>query len=215
MLDVFVIAFLVMTIKIRAIGDIKVHAGDVLLLLARDSFLRSWSDSTDFYLVSKIKTKEPQPLYKAYLSLAILVSMVLVVAFRDFLPRIGGNKISMFYAAAVATALMFITRCVTIQQAKNALRPNILLTIACALGLSKALLNSGAANSIATFLISLVRGFGAVGVLAAIYLITSVFAAVVTNKAAVALIFPIAYAAALQLGVNPHPFFITIASSAS
>jgi len=199
------------------IGDIKVRAGDTLLLLARDEFLNNWADSRDFYLASKIKTKEPKPTYKGYLALAILAGMVLAVALREVLPSVGGNKISMLYAASVAAALMLATRCLTINQAKNAFKFNILLTIACALGLSKALQNTSVASIGASFLINAAKGFGSTGVLALIYLITSLFAALITNKAAVAFIFPIAYAAALQLGVNPKPFFIaiTIAAAAS
>lgn len=197
------------------IGDIELHAGDTLLILAREEFLKNWADSRDFYLVSKIKTKEAQPLYRIYLSLTILSLMVLVVALRDLLPPIGGNKISMLYAASGAVCLMLLMRCVELKEAKNALDLNVLLTIVCALGIGKAFYNSGAAQTIAFFLIKLSRGFGPVGILGAIYLLTSLFAAIITNKAAVVLVFPIAYSAALQLGLNPHPFFIAIALAGS
>jgi len=201
-------------IKAR-IGDISLRAGDALLLLARDKFLRDWSDSIDFYLVSKVKEKEPRPFHKAYLAVGILIAMVSAVALRDMLPSIGGHKISMFYAASAAVALMIISRCLTIDQAKKSVKLNILLTIAAALGISKALYNSGAAGVIADSLINGVERFGPVGVLAGIYIITAVFTEVITNTAAAALIFPIAYSAALQLGINPKPFFIAIAIAAS
>ena len=199
----------------RKIGEIRLRSGDTLLLLAREEFLKNWADSRDFYLVSKIKTKEPQPLYKAYLSLIILAGMILAVAFRDMLPMIAGQKISMLYAAAAAAALMFATKCVNIKEAKNSLELNILLTIICALGLGVALQVSGAAGAIASLLIKSVKSLGPTGILAAIYLLTTVFAAVITNKAAVALIFPIAYSAAIQIGINPHSLFVAIAIAAS
>ncbi|MEA3489972.1 MAG: SLC13 family permease, partial [Candidatus Omnitrophota bacterium] len=197
------------------VGDIRLHAGDVLLLLATDDFLRNWSDSRDFYVVSRIKKQEPRVYHKAYVAVAILVLMVLAATFGGVLPRIGGNRISMFYAAAAAAAFMMITRCVTIGQAKRSLDMNVLLTIVCAFGISKALQNSGAAAAIADFMINLVKGFGPVGVLAAIYLLTTVFTEIITNNAAAVLIFPIAYSAGLQLGVDPRPFFIAIAIAAS
>jgi di/tricarboxylate transporter len=157
----------------RKIGDIRLRSGDTLLLLAREEFLKNWADSRDFYLVSKIKTKEPQPLYKAYLSLIILAAMILVVAFRDAFPLVAGQKISMLYAAAAAAALMFATKCVTVKEAKNSLELNILLTIVCALGLGSALQVSGAAQVLASLLIKSVKSFGPTGILAAIYLLTT------------------------------------------
>ena len=202
--------------RIKAkVGDIRLRVGDVLLLLATDEFLRNWSDSRDFYLVSKIKTTEPKVYHKAFIAVGILAVMVLAATFGGYLPRLGGNRISMFYAAAGAAALMMITRCVSVNQAKRSLDLNVLLTIACAFGISRGLQNSGAAGAIADFLIGLVKGFGPVGVLAAIYLLTSVFTEIITNNAAAALIFPIALSAATRMGVDPRPFFITIAIAAS
>ena len=73
----------------------------------------------------------------------------------------------------------------------------------------------GAADFIARNTIHISQGFGPVGVLAAIFLITNLFTEIITNNAAAAITFPIAYAAATQLGVDPKPFFITICIAAS
>lgn len=197
------------------IGDIKLKAGDVLLLLARDEFLRDWSDSNDFYLISKIREREPRLYHKVYIAVAILAAMVLSVAFRDRLPQIAGQKISMLYAAVAAAALMIITRCVTIAQSKNFIKFNVLLSIVAALGISKALSNSGAAAAIAGLLLNLVKEFGAIGALAMIYLTTTVLTEIITNNAAAALMFPIAFSTAMKLGASPRPFFIAIAIAAS
>jgi len=197
------------------VGSIRMRAGDVLLLLATKEFVQYWSDSRDFYLVSTIKKQEPKVYHKALLAVGIIALMVAAATFGGYLPRIAGNKINMFYAAAGATVLMLITRCVTVNQAKRSLDMNVLVTIACAFGISKGLQNSGAAAAIADFLINLVKGFGPVGVLAAIYILTTVFTEIITNNAAAALIFPIAYSAGTQMGVDPRPFFIAIAIAAS
>ena len=202
--------------RIKAkVGDIRLRAGDVLLLLARDAFLRDWGDSEDFFLVSKFGFRKPKRKKKAYIALSVLVLMVLAATIGSILPPIRGNKISMFYAAAAAAALMIITKCVTVAQAKDSIKLNVLLTIACALGVSKALQNSGAAGAVATFIVSSVKGVGPIGVLIGIYVLTMIFSELVTNSAAAALIFPIASSAALQLGVSPKPLFIAIAVAAS
>ena len=92
---------------------------------------------------------------------------------------------------------------------------DVLITIACAIGISRALQNSGAADFIARSTINISKGFGPLGVLAAIFIITNVFTEIITNNAAAAITFPIAYAAATQMGVDPRPFFITICIAAS
>jgi di/tricarboxylate transporter len=197
------------------IGDVPLRAGDVLLLLAKESFLHNWSESSDFYLISKIKERSPKNQKKGIIAIAIITFMVMVVALSRFLPTIGGYKISMFYAAAAAAAFMIITGCVNVSQAKNSIKFNVLLTIVAALGISKALVNSGVATVFAKALVDITKGLGPIGVLAGIYIITAVFAAVLTNIAAVAIVFPIAYSAAFQFGVNPRPFFIAIVVAAA
>jgi di/tricarboxylate transporter len=52
-------------------------------------------------------------------------------------------------------------------------------------------------------------------VLAGVYLLTLFFTELVTNNAAVALAFPIAHAAAAQMGVQLLPFAIVVAVAAS
>jgi di/tricarboxylate transporter len=44
---------------------------------------------------------------------------------------------------------------------------------------------------------------------------TNIFTEIITNNAAAALMFPIALSASSQLGVDPHPFCITICIAAS
>ena len=51
--------------------------------------------------------------------------------------------------------------------------------------------------------------------LGALYLISNVITALITNNAAAALGFPLALSLATQLGVSPMPFFIAICISAS
>ena len=91
----------------------------------------------------------------------------------------------------------------------------MLIVIASALGISKALEQTGAAAFLAHSLIGLADGAGPLGLLAVIYLLTSVATEVITNNAAAALLFPIAVATAAQAGLDPKPFVIAIAIGAS
>lgn len=199
--------------KIEAkVGDVRLKSGDVLLLYARSTFLKNWKYSRDFYLVSTISKRDPKAYHKAPLASAIMAFMVILATLGSIL---DGGKISMFYAASIAAALMIITRCISINGAKDALDMNVLVTIACALGISRAMYSSGTAEVIASFMVSFSKDFGPIAVLAAIYLLTNIFAEIITHAAAAAIVFPIALAASLQLGASPRPFFIAIAIAAS
>ena len=121
----------------------------------------------------------------------------------------------MFYFAAIAAILLIWLKILPHQKYTKAISWDVLITIACSFAISKALQNSGAAEGIARTTVNFSKGFGPIGVLAAIYLITTIFTEIITNNAAAALVFPIALAASQQLGVDPKPFFVAIAIAAS
>ncbi|MCD8193538.1 MAG: anion permease, partial [Tannerellaceae bacterium] len=92
---------------------------------------------------------------------------------------------------------------------------DILITIACAFAISKAMENSGFAAMIARYIIDMSDSVGPYALLAMIFVITNIFTELITNNAAAALSFPIALSVANQLGVNPMPFFVVICMAAS
>ncbi len=186
-------------------GDVVLRPGDTLLLEAQPSFVEQQRNEFDFFLVSPIEDSGPPAHEKAFVALAILACMVLVASM---------SWLSMLEAAMVAGGAMIITGCVSGTQARRSVDWQVLLTIAASFGFGQALLNTGAASSIAHTLISL-SGGSPWGTLAVLYLLTSVFTSLITNNAAVVLLFPIALGAASDLQVNLLPFIMTIMVGAS
>ena len=92
---------------------------------------------------------------------------------------------------------------------------DILITIACAFAISKAMTNSGMADLIADYIIGLSHNYGPYVLLAILYIVTNVITELITNNAAAALAFPLALSIANQLGIDPTPFFIVICIAAS
>ncbi|HKL31474.1 MAG TPA: SLC13 family permease, partial [Tangfeifania sp.] len=88
---------------------------------------------------------------------------------------------------------------------------DMVIAIASAFAINKGIQNSGIAEAYAQDVVSFVHSMGPLGVLAIIYLTTTVFTEIITNNAAVALVFPVAVMASGMLGVNPMPFFVAIA----
>ncbi len=197
------------------IGDIVLHPGDTLLLLTSDAFERSWIHSQDFYLVSALPDAKTVATKQKPVALAILALMIFIATLGSYLPRIGDASIDMFVCALGAALLMLVTRCISPDEARNSVELNVLLLIACAFGIGTALEKTGAAAFIADGIIMVFSQFGTVGILAGLYLVTILFSAIITNNATAVLMFPIAYATAAHLSVDPRPFAILIAIAAS
>jgi Na+/H+ antiporter NhaD/arsenite permease-like protein len=118
-----------------------------------------------------------------------------------------------------ASILMVYLGILTQQEARDAVNWEIYVTIASAFGIGTAMVNSGVAGGIASFLVNAggKLGLGSSGLFAMVYLATVTMSNVVTNNAAAALIFPIAMDAAEQGGVSliNMAFCIMLSASAS
>ena len=187
------------------IGDIRLQAGDTLLLEASPAFVDERRISRDFYLVSTIPNSEPIRHEKSLWAFGLTVMMVVLAAV---------GWLSMLQAAVLAAVGMLVLGCCSPAQALRSIDWSVLLVIAAALALGEALGSTGAAEAIATGFISL-AGNNPWLVLAAIYTVTTILTEIITNNAAAALIFPIALSLANQLGVSYLPFVVSIMIAAS
>jgi di/tricarboxylate transporter len=188
------------------IGDIVVRPGDTLLLEASPGFLRAYRYSSDFYLVSEVPESSPPRYDKAVPALVILVALITVVT-AEVLPMVT--------AALLAAFAVMLLGCLSIGEMRGTVDMSVLVLIAAALGVSKALEKTGVAADIASVLVQSGLHLGPVGVLAMVYLATLIFTELLSNAAAAALVFPVALEAARQLGVDARPFAIAITVAAS
>jgi len=188
------------------VGDIVLRAGDTLLLQAGAHFIRAHRNDSHFLLVGGVEDSRPLRHDKAVWSLILLVVLITLMVSGVF---------KIVLAAFLIAGLMVLMRCISVADARQSIDWQTLLTIAAAFGLSKALVNSGFVASVAEFFVNLAGRWGPYGVLACVYLMTSLFTEAVTNNAAAALIFPFAVAVAGQAGLNPRPFVMAVAFAAS
>ncbi|MEN8157945.1 MAG: SLC13 family permease, partial [Bacteroidota bacterium] len=196
--------------------NLELKTGDNLMLLTTEEFTRYWGESRVFYMASEIgEMDDSKDRRRRWIAMGLVFFMIAGATLGRFIPSQGKNEFDMFFFAAVTVVLMAMMKIFTPKKYTKPINWDVLITIAAAIGVSRALQNSGAADFIARHTIGISEGFGPLGVMAAIFVITNVFTEIITNNAAAAITFPIAYAAATQLGVDPKPFFITIAIAAS
>ncbi|MEN8230326.1 MAG: SLC13 family permease [Bacteroidota bacterium] len=196
--------------------NLELKAGDNLMLLSTDDFTRYWGESRVFYMASEIgEMDDSKDRRRRWIAMGLVFFMIAGATAGRYIPFQGKNEFDMFFFAAVTVVLMALMKIFTPKKYTKPVNWDVLITIAAAIGVSRALQESGAADFIARSTINLSKGFGPLGVLAAIFIITNVFTEIITNNAAAAITFPIAYAAATQMGIDPRPLFITICIAAS
>lgn len=188
------------------VGDIKLKPGDTLLLLTNKDFESRWSNSSDFYLISPIEEPDVINSKKSIIAMLTLIGMILLAAF---------NILPMFKAALLAVLVLFFTKTITFTGARKYIQFDVLLLIACAIGIGLALEQSGAASLIASYFIQISKGAGVLGAVFVVYLLTTVFTEIITNNAAAVLMVPISLSIANQLSADPMAFFVAIAIAAS
>lgn len=187
------------------IGDIELVPGDTLLLEAHDEFVATQRYSRDFLLVSEIENSRPVRHEHRGIAAAIMVAMVATVAL---------GWLSMLKAAFAAAALMVLTRCIRASNARRSVDWQVLLVIAASIALGGALEQTGAAAVIAEGIVGAAMG-SPLATLAAVFAVTAMFSAVISNLAAAVIVFPIAVAASQQLDTSLLPFAVTVMMAAS
>jgi di/tricarboxylate transporter len=186
--------------------DVKLKAGDVLMLLVGEAFISRVESEQDFYLISKIREFNRTEKYKVYTLLggtllAILLSAVKLVPL----------FIGLFVVLIVVSALKIVSP----KDMPRSIDYNLAVIIALSLALGTAMIKTGVADMVADLIISVFLPFGRVTLLFGIYLITTALAAYITNKAAVAIVFPISLTAAKTLGLDPEPFALVVSFAAA
>jgi len=198
------------------VANLKLKAGDSLVLLTNEKFIRNWGDSKIFYLTSYIGDHDVSgKKVKKWAAMFLLLLMIVGATFGKYIYTPKAISFDMFYFSALVAMLMVWFKIMPHQKYTKVISWDILITIAMSFAISKAMQNSGAADALARTTINFSKGFGPIGALAGVYLITTIFTEVITNNAAAALVFPIAFSAAQQLGVDPKPFCVAIAIAAS
>ena len=190
----------------QKIGQIVLQPGDTLLVDAPSDFARRWRNSRDFILVSGLEDTAPVEHHRARVALAIFGAVVAGMTFMTDQATL---------VALIGAAATIVTGCLPARDAHRALDLPVLLLIATALGVSKALDTSGAAEWIAGHLLGFAQPFGKVAVLAVIVILTGVLTELLSNNACAALMGTLALATAKQTGMDPRPLLLAVAVTSS
>lgn len=166
------------------IADITLRPGDTLLVETGSEFTLRYGKDSNFALVSEVSGSQPPREDKLHMAISALIAVTMIaLATAKVLPLLS--------AAAGASFLMIATGCLSMRNAARSVDLEVIITIAASFGISKGMEKSGAAEQLANFIVNIFEPIGFIGLLFGIYVGTALLSSVITNNAAVSLMFPV------------------------
>ncbi len=193
---------------LAGVGRIPLQAGDLLLIEAPNGFDRRWNENrNDFYLVAPRRHEKKKPVTQRA-PIALVLLLLMVIAFTT-------QIIPLVTAAFVAALAMILTRCIRGKDARAAINFSVLAVIGAALGIGKAVQDSGLAFAVADMIKMITQGMSPIAIIAVIYIATNLLTELITNQAAAILMLPIGLAVATSASLDPLAIAVTISIAAS
>ena len=194
------------------IKDIKMHAGDILLIQGTWDSIARMSQKQSQWVVLGQPLEEASKVtldYKAPVAALIMVLMIAAMVF-DFIP------IPPVAAVIIAGILMVLTGCFrNVEEAYKTINWESVVLLAAMLPMSLALEKTGASNLISEKLVSGLGDYGPLVLMAGIYFTTSLLTMFISNTATAVLVAPIALQSAIAINVSPYPFLLAVTVGAS
>jgi len=174
------------------------------LLLEKDIILVAGNRSDVLELKAKYDFKEDEDRTryskKALLSSGILIAMVALAAFK---------VLPLMQCCIIAAFATLITRCCTVKQARETIEWDILAIFSASIAFGTAIEQTGLATLAASGLTSLC-GSSPLTLLIVMCLFGTFATEFISNTACAAIMYPIAYEAAVAIGANPMTFAIAL-----
>lgn len=192
--------------------DIILSSGDVLLLqgmwAAIDERIESDPDVLVVDAPGEVRRQIVPMGAGAQVALAILVGMVVLMA-------TGWTSSST--AALLAAGALIVSRVLTIEQAYRSVSWTTVVLVGGMMPLSNAMYSSGAATTLADYLVSWVGDMGPHAMLIGLFLLTAALGQLISNMATVLVVIPVAISAAADMGLSVRPVLmsLTIAAAAA
>ncbi len=187
------------------VEDTALQAGDALLVEAPSIAVDALRQSPDFVLVTDVEV--PKWRREKIVPAVLIIAAVVATATMGILPILVG--------AITGCILMVLTKCLSLEEAYEAVDWKVIFLLGGILTLGRAMENTGTAAYLADLLVEGVGNLGPLAVLAAFYLLTALLTSAMSNNATAVLLAPVAIATAASLAIDPRPLLMAVAFAAS
>ncbi len=185
--------------------NMPLRVGEALLIYGKRDKLELIDSEPDFILLTEM-ARQPTRTGKALTSAIVMIG-ILIPVLLGFVP--------LAIAAVAGIALMVLTGCLKMEEAYRAIEWRAVFLIAGMIPLGTAMQQTGAASLLASGVVNVFGYFGPWGVIAGLYLLTSIFTIVIHPAALVVIMSPIALEASASFGISPHTAMMAIAIAAA
>ena len=192
-------------IMLDDVESTTLYPGDVLLVETSRELLDDLRSHDAFVVVAEVEL----PTFRKNRMVVALAIVGAVVAGSAL------GLVPLVTSAVIGAVLIVLTRCLTLHEAYDAIDWKVIFLLAGVLTLARAMEKTGIAHFIANMLVSSVGVWGPAALVSAFYFLTSLFTEIMSNKAAVAILAPIAIVTAHSLGVDSRPFLMAVAFAGS
>ncbi|MEJ7737225.1 MAG: SLC13 family permease [Chitinophagaceae bacterium] len=186
------------------VGETVLNAGDLMLLLSGD---KMHNQSSDLFLLKRHDVqmvKDRKTILKKITPFAVLLLLVLGIT----------GIFDLFMAVALAITIFLVTKTLRFNEIKRTFDFDLAVLLVASLAIGQALTKTGAALWVAEGLLQL-GGSQPMIAISLLFAVTLFTTAVISNAAAVAIVFPLAVSLAHQLHIHTTPVMIAIAFAAS
>lgn len=188
-----------------SMNDIRLEAGDILLVLGTAEQIRSLRANKDVLLM-EWSTSEVPVKTNSWKALATFAGVV---------GAAGSGFIPIPIAATAGAFFMVMLGCLNIRQAGRAIDRRIFLLIGAALAMGVSLQTTGGATYIAHNMIQILSGYSLPIILSAFFLLIAVFTNILSNNATAVLFTPIAINIAEEMNADPMMFVTAVIFAAN
>jgi di/tricarboxylate transporter len=189
----------------RKIGQVPLQMGDVLLVQGPRFNLDTLEKNNTFRVLRTVEDKSPHP-RRAWIALIIFTGAL----------TLGVSELVSLPVAVLIGALgMFLTRCITPEEAYREVEWKAIILIGSMLAFGAAMESTGTAAYLAGLIVTWTQNAAPVWILSGFFLLTVLLTQPKSNQAAAAVVLPVAMQTAAQLGLNPRTFAAMVAVAAS
>lgn len=190
------------------LGELALQQGDLLLLMTGNDFDERSNATNDLFIINRLKEITNFSMLKsALLGAGIITAFVLSAA----------GVFTLFKALLLILCLIALLKFGRYNELKRGLDLDLFFVLALSLGFAKAMHNSGLDVTIASGIQeSALQLDHPVALLFIVYLATNVLSILVSNKAGVAIMFPVTVSLLKLMHISePVPYFLAIAFAGS
>ncbi|MDT8878317.1 SLC13 family permease [Halomonas saccharevitans] len=188
------------------LGQIPLRTGDCLLMAVGSDFRQHRNLDRNFHLLSGSLTRPRLRPVASGLTLAGFACVIGMAAL-ELMP--------LFHGLLLLMAGLLIGKVLSAAELRRCFPFELWVIIGSALAIAQGLESSGAAGLLAQGMQELFNGHGVYAAFIGCYFLSLLLTETVTNNAAAALAFPVAWATAQAFGAEPMPFIMAVAYGAS